>query len=458
MPWSYTLDELAQAVGAPAPGSDAKFSAVSTDTRTIKPGQVFFALSGENFDGNTFIDAAFQQGAVAAVTITASDAGPCIVVENPLAALQRFATWHRDHFSIPIVAITGSCGKTSSKDMIAAVLGSRMKVLKTEGNLNNHIGVPLTLLRLDDTVDALVLEMGANHIGEIAELCRIAKPTESAITMIGEAHLEGFGTVDDVATAKSEIIAGLPDDGTFYVNADDERCVAKAEKFRGKKVTFGTQGDVAIRSCALDENGDMAIDLKPVGTLHLPLIVRAHAHNVALAVAVGLQHGVMQFEGPLREACARTTRFKVLRAGPLTLFDDTYNANPSSVRASLQALADYPAKGRRIAALGDMLELGPDAEALHQAIGAFAGEVGVDALYVRGDFAEAVAAGARGAGVGIVEIVQDHAAIADAIAALAEPGDVVLAKGSRGMRMENVVEALRGRYESAHATAGNQTT
>jgi len=451
--WSYTLDELAQAVGAPSPGVRKVFSAVSTDTRTLEAGQVFFALSGDNFDGNTFVDVALERGAVAAVSTAPSGRGPCIVVDDPLKALQDFAAWHRNRFSIPIIAITGSCGKTSSKDMIAAVLSGHMNVLKTEGNLNNHIGVPLTLLRLEQGVEALILEMGANHVGEIAALCRIARPTESTITMIGAAHLEGFGTIEDVARAKSEIIEGLDRDGVFYVNVDDSRCVAAAERFPGKKIRFGSHGDVAVRSCKSLDTGEMAIEIDPVGTLRLPLVVRAHAHNVALAVAVGLQHGVTVFEEPLREACSRATRFKVLPVGPLTIFDDTYNANPSSVRASLQALAEFPARGRRVAALGDMLELGPEAHALHADIGAYAAKLGIDRLYLRGEFAQAIAKAARDAGVQSVTVIQDHDAMATAIASEAGEGDVVLAKGSRRMRMEKVVEALRARYRNT-AEAG----
>src|SRR5690606_11767586 len=207
------------------PGRAVTFEAVSTDTRTLAPGQVFFALSGENFDGNRFVGEAFAKGAAAAVVREAAGDGPCLVVPDPLKALQAFAAYHRNRYPIPLFALTGSCGKTGVKDLTAAVLGSRWNVVKTPGNLNNDIGCPLSLLRIDEKTDMAVIEMGANHAGEIAELCRIARPTESAITLVAPAHLEGFGTVENVARAKAEIVEGLPGDGTFYVNADNPWCV-----------------------------------------------------------------------------------------------------------------------------------------------------------------------------------------------------------------------------------------
>lgn len=456
MGWTYTVNELARIAGAEAPAGDATFGAVSTDTRTLQSGEVFFALSGENFDGNRFVGDAFAKGAVAAVTTQSVAGGPCVVVDDPLRALQVFAAAHRARFDIPVIAITGSCGKTSTKDMIAAVLASNYRVAKTEGNLNNAIGLPLSLLAIDDATEAAVLEMGANHRGEIAELCEIAKPNETAITMIAEAHLEGFGSVEDVAAAKAEIMEGLPDDGLFYVNADDPRCRRIGERFEGRKVYFGSAGDVALRSCRFDRTGEMSLDIDPVGTLTLPLHARAHAMNVALAVAAGLQHGICDFEAPLRDACCQAARFKVSEVGPLLVLDDSYNANPASVAAALEALADRPVDGARIAALGDMLELGAESASLHRGMGEKAAELEIDRLYVRGDFAPAVAEGARAGGLSSVHVIDDHRAMAEAIAAEAGPGDALLVKGSRGMRMETVIEYLMAHYAgAAEAQAAN---
>ncbi len=444
--WQYTLADLAGFVGSSIADGKSLFSSVSTDSRTLQRGQVFFALSGENFDGNKFVADAFAKGAIAAVTTQPSAAGPCIVVGNPLTALQQFAAAHRARFKGPVIAITGSVGKTTTKDLTAAVLSTRRRVSKTEGNLNNDIGVPVTLLGIGGETQAAIVEMGANHKDEIAGLCRIARPTESTITTIGEAHLEGFGSMDDIESAKGEIADALGPDGVFYVNNDDARCRRIAGRCRAKKVYVGREGDVVVRDCRFDDDGEMILTLDPVGRLKLPLTIRAHATNVAIAVAIGLQHGVTQFEPALREACHHARRFRVSQVGPLTVLDDSYNANPVSMRAALDALAERPVQGERMAALGDMLELGAESAALHAEIGRKAGAAGVKRLYIRGTFARAMADGAMGAGVPSVEVIDAHESMADAIASVAEEGDCLLVKGSRGMRMEHVIEHLRARY------------
>ena len=454
MAWHYTLRELAAAIGAEAPAPPCTFSRAATDSRTLEPGDVFFALKGEHFDGARFVSDAFAKGACAAVTTQPEEAGPCLVVEDPLRALQAFAAWHRRRHALPLIAITGSCGKTSTKDFTAAVLAARYRVVKTQGNLNNEIGCPLSLLQIDDETEMAVIEMGANHTGEIAGLCALAQPTESAITMVGPSHLEGFGTIERVAQAKAEIVDALPKDGTFYVNADDPYCVKRAEAFPGRKVYFGSRGDVRLESCRIEADGEMRLHIAAIGELRLPLACPAHAHNVLLAVAVGLEHGIglrhgvcdapRYYEEPLRAACATATRFRIEMLGPITIIDDTYNANPASMAAAFEALVQRPAR-RRIAVLGDMLELGEGAGRLHREVGFLAGQSGVDHLFLRGDHADDVQAGAREAGLSRVECIQDHVALAEALGSILEEGDVVLVKGSRGMRMEKVIAVLRER-------------
>lgn len=449
MGWTYRIGELAKISGGTCTSeADLSFHRVSTDTRTLQPGEVFFALSGDRYDGNRFVAEAFEKGAAAAVTSTADAGGPCVVVQDPLEALQAFAGFHREQFEIPVIAITGSCGKTSSKDLVAAVLETRYCVEKTRGNLNNEIGLPLSILEWTEETEAAVLEMGANHRGEIAHLCSIAKPTEAAITMIAEAHLEGFGTLEDVAAAKAEIVEGLPKSGLFYVNVDDPYCREIAARFSGRKTTFGASGDVALEACTFNEAGEMDLRVKPVGELVLPLHARAHAANVLLAIAVGLEHDVVSFEEPLRRACSEATRFTILHLGPLLAIDDSYNANPASVRAALEALRDRPVSGARMAALGDMLELGPSADALHEAMGRLAGECGVERLYTRGSHAEATAKGARAAGVAHVQVLDTHEDIANDIAKYAKAGDALLVKGSRGMAMEKIIDRLRECFDA----------
>ncbi|MDX9972741.1 MAG: UDP-N-acetylmuramoyl-tripeptide--D-alanyl-D-alanine ligase [FCB group bacterium] len=441
MGWKYTLTELAEAVGAAAPGVEATFDGVSIDSRTLHPGQVFFALSGENFDGNRFVADALAKGAVAAVAQAAGER--CIVVDDPLKALQNFAAHHRRRHPIPVFALTGSCGKTSVKDLTAAVLGSRMHVVKTLGNFNNDIGCPLSLLRIDGDTEMAVIEMGANHMGEIAALCKIARPNESAITLVAPAHLEGFGSIENVAKAKGEIVEGLEAGGTFYVNTNDAWCVRLGEAFEGNKVYFGSRGDVVLEDCTFDADGEMRLRISPIGELRLPLHSRAHANNVLLAVAVGLRHGITEFEAPLREACLRTTRFKVFELGSLTVIDDTYNANPASVAAALETLASRPGNGGRIAALGDMLELGDAGPGLHAGLGELAGQLGIGSVYTYGPLSRHTVDAARAGGVRDARAFDEHKAIAEAIRAEATPGDTLLVKGSRGMKMETVIEELR---------------
>lgn len=410
-------------------------------------------MRGERFDGAAFLEEAFAKGACAAVvgqggaSTEATSARPLLRVDDALEALQRFAAWHRGHYRIPILALTGSCGKTTTKDMTAALLETKFRIVKTPGNLNNEIGCPLSLLGIDETTDFAVIEMGANHAGEIARLCAIARPTESAITMIGPAHLEGFGTVENVAKAKAEIVSGLPEDGVFYVNGDDARCRAIAESFGGRKVVFGGQGDVRLLDCGFDADGWMRLDVAPIGTLRLPLACRAHAQNALLAIAVGLEHGVEEFEGPLAAAAQAAARFKVLEIGPLLVIDDSYNANPSSMAAALEALAERPEAGASIAALGSMFELGDAAEGLHREVATLAGRLGVHALFVMGAHGHAMIEAAREAGVPHTEFFDDPLALARAVQSIASPGDAVLVKGSRGMRMERVVDSLRELYE-----------
>lgn len=447
MGWHYSLAQLASWLQCDA-GSHGEVvvKGVSTDTRTIEPGAMFVALEGPNFDADDFVAAAFAQGASAAICRRPHPEGPCLVTTNPLGALQTWATRHRMSHDIPIFAVTGSCGKTTTKDLTAALLESRYSVVKTRGNLNNDIGCPLSLLRIDRDTSFAVIEMGANHVGEIAQLCEIARPTETAVTIVAPSHLEGFGSIEAVARAKAEIVNGLDADGCFYKNMDNPWCRAMGEEFRGEIVRFGHEGDVVLKSQTFDASGEMVLEIDPIGTIRLPLLVPAHATNVLLAVAVGLRHGLTEFEGPLRAACGQAVRFKVRAIGPYELLDDTYNANPASMSAALEALSARKVGGKRIAVLGDMLELGENAVALHRGVGRLAAERGVEVLFAYGAHACDIISGAREAGIPQAEAFDSHEAIADALVFSAFPGDSILLKGSRGMRMERVAEHLERRF------------
>jgi UDP-N-acetylmuramyl pentapeptide synthase len=261
--------------------------------------------------------------------------------------------------------------------------------------------------------------------------------------LVAPAHLESFGTLENVAIAKAEIVEGLPRDGVFYVNVDNPWCVKAAERHSGEKVNFGSHGDVALKSAAFQEDGDTRLDIDPIGTLRLPLASAAHAVNVLIAVAVGLRHGVAEFEAPLRRVLAEPARFRVVMVDGIEIIDDTYNASPASMAAALEGLCQRPCRGARMAALGDMLELGPDSPRYHAEIGALAGRLGLRRVFALGAYASAMIESARAAGVPHAEAFPNHRDLAGAVRAVAAPGDVLLVKGSRDMRMEGVIEALR---------------
>lgn len=443
MSLSYTLEKAATMMGlSVAPTDTARaVTGVSTDTRSLAPGDLFFALQGDNFDGNTFIAEAFARGASAAVTTIQQTGGPCLVHPEPLQLLQRFAKEHRRQSPATVIAITGSCGKTTTKDFAAALLASQYAVTKTQGNLNNEIGCPLSLLHISSSTQYALIEVGANHRGEIAFLCDMAQPNESAITMIAPAHLEGFGSLDAVAQTKGEIVDALGDQGCFYVNVDDPHCVAMAMRHKGDKILLGSHGDVVLESLQFDESGEMLLTIHPIGTIRLPLVVKAHSTGVLFAVAMGLRHGISEFEGPLREACKNTARFKVLPFHDRVILDDSYNANPASMTAALQTLSDYPGN-KKIAVLGSMFELGDTSKDLHEEVGRSAGRLQIDRLFALGPDAAHLVSGARAEGLTDATAYESHDAIAEALRASFLPGDVLLLKGSRGMAMETIIGLL----------------
>jgi len=455
MGWTYSLKEIASALGVVGTDNDSAIEGVSTDTRTIKEGDLFVALSGENFDGNSFIDKAFENGAAAAIGTAPNSNGPTLIVENTLDALQQLSAWHRNHYDIPLLAITGSCGKTTSKDWTTEVLGTKFKTLKTEGNLNNEIGCPQTLLQLDDDVEFAVVEMGANHKGEIRRLCELARPTESVITMVGSSHLEGFGSIDDIAEAKGEIIEHLSSSGTFYLNSVDQRCRAIASGFAGKTVSYGRETTDAVRLVSHEvlEFGKMRLVIEPIGEIVLPIYSVPHVQNALLAIAVGVQHGVTSFETPLTDAIKNSSRLKISHLGELCVIDDTYNANPESMGVAVECLANSGSNDTW-AVLGEMLELGPTSETLHRNLGEKLGTEGIRHVLARGLFAHAVVDGAKQAGVQDARVVEEHNAMAEVVFREADSDAAVLFKGSRGMTMEKAIDRLIFNLQNAPSNHG----
>ncbi|MEK7705318.1 MAG: UDP-N-acetylmuramoyl-tripeptide--D-alanyl-D-alanine ligase [Myxococcota bacterium] len=454
----WDLGELARAAGAEVRGGElpGAVQAVATDTRSLPPASLFVALRGERFDGHDFAAAAVAAGARALLVDREGDArceslgAPRLVVQDTLRALGDLASFVRRQHAGRVVAITGSNGKTTTKELVAAVLAAVSSVHKTIGNLNNLVGLPLTLLAWPNETRWAVVEMGMNHLGEIARLTEIATPDVGVITNVAPAHLAGLGSVDAVARAKGELYAGLGATATAIVNADDPLVQGIAVPLLGqqKRLRFGWArgADVRIERYVPTAQGSrvmLELEGAPV-ELHLPLFGTHNAVNAAAAAAAAWALGVdrdviasgmgnVRVPGGRLRVIAETRR----RIG---VIDDTYNANPHSMHAAFAALAER-GTGRRVAVLGDMLELGDSAAALHREVGRSAAVAGLDWVVSFGELAEAVAEGARRAGAEatVAASLEDLLALLDRGLVA---GDWVLVKGSRGMRMERVVDHL----------------
>jgi UDP-N-acetylmuramoyl-tripeptide--D-alanyl-D-alanine ligase len=455
---TFTADELAAAtggrwVGAPPPA----LAGVSTDTRALPPGCLFVALRGERFDAHDFLAEAAARGATAAIVAEdrAADPAPLprLAVADTLLALGAVARLHRRRFDLPVAAVTGSNGKTTTREMLASILAQQGPVLRNEGNLNNEVGVPLTLLGLASEHRHAVIELGMSHPGEIARLAAIALPQVGVVTLAAPAHLAGLGTVDAVADAKAELYQGLPAGGVAVANADDPRMLERAEASGRRLVTFsagpGRRGDVAVLE-VLSQGEDGLRFVLGIGNrelpVHIPALVGTHnAANAAAAAAAGVAMGVTDREIARGLAAVRPVgrrlRLETLPSG-LTLVDDCYNANPASMSAALATLAALARPRRPVAVLGDMLELGALEVAAHRALGEEAARAGVKLLAAFGPRARATAEAARAAGLPAFH-TEDLDELVSWAQAEVRAEDVLLVKGSRGMKLERLVEALR---------------
>ena len=454
------LSQAAQALGVPFTGRDVEFTAVSTDSRAVRHGDLFVALKGERFDGHEFVAQAAAAGASAVMVDSGSgirDSAmqlPLIAVADTLLALGKLAQYWRRQFDIPLVALTGSNGKTTVREMLAAILreavktGSRVPspeslVLATRGNLNNHIGVPLTLLELRREHRYAVIEMGMNHAGEISYITRLAEPDVALINNAGLAHIEFLGSVEAIARAKGEIFEGLKADGVAVINADERYAPLWRELAAGRKqLEFGLEASAAVRASYRMRGLDSEIMLKtPLGEAST-VVPAPGLHNVRNALAASAAATALQV--PVAAVAAGLARFpgvkgrlqrKICVHGA-TLLDDSYNANPDSARAAIAVLAQMP--GTRLLVLGDMGELGQQAAALHAEVGAFARASGIDRLLTLGELS-AQASQAFGAGARHFPRIEELLAeIGNALA----PGVTVLVKGSRFMQMERVVRSF----------------
>ncbi len=417
----------------------------SIDSREVQPGDLFIALKGDNTDGHDHLKQAFERGAVAAlVERQMPGVGSAqLLVADSLDALQALAAAARRRWGRTIVGITGSAGKTSTKEIVAALLAAGLPVSKSSGNFNNHIGLPLSVLRIDDAAEAAVLEMGMNHAGEIARLCEIAKPQIGVVTNVGYAHVENFEGVDGVAAAKRELIESLPADGVAVLNADDSRVARFADNFTGRVETFGLSDQAKTRAVEMSystHGADFTIDGQP---FHSQVPGRIGVLNIAASVAVARLWGI-----PLRHLSDAAHRIELpkmrterIERDGMTIWNDCYNSNPDAAKAMLDLVRDT-APGRRLAVLGEMRELGHWAEPLHAELGLYAAESGFSVLLgIRGAARFTIESAMKaGLSARAACFFEDPGQAGSYLKEIANPGDTILFKGSRGTRVELALE------------------
>ena len=458
----FRADELAVAAGgrlaSGAPGVELGRFAI--DSRRVRPGDVFVAIRGARFDGHRFVAEALGRGAAGVIVADASavpataEAPVSIVVDDTVAALQRIARVVRRRSGARVVAITGSVGKTTTKELTAAVLGTSYRVLRNEGNLNNHIGLPLSLLELRRRPEAAVVELGMNHAGEIRTLVRIAEPDFRVWTNVAEVHAAFFDSVEAIADAKAEILDGATAATELVVNAADERAMARVGGFPGRMTTFGVTDAADVRAAdvtdlGLDGTRSRLETAAGGGTLRTRLIGVGHVANALAAIAVALR-----FQVPLETILTTVEAFEAQpRRGEVarlshgvTVVDDSYNSSPAALLSTLRSVGADRAHGRSVAVLGEMLELGERSEVLHRACGTAAAEAGfTQVVAIGGAPAGALAAGALAAGLpsSAVTTWATSAEAAPAVTGLVQAGDLVLVKGSRGVGTDQIVDRLR---------------
>ncbi len=455
---SRTLQFLAQSCGGTLMNcrKDAVFTAVSPDSRQMADGVLFWALAGDRFDGHDFVAGAIEAGAVAAVVAherleKLPKNLPLIVVTDTREALGKFAARYRQDFSPTVIAVAGSNGKTSVKDILHSIFREQFDVVASEASFNNEIGVPQTLLRIESKHHAAILEIGTNHPGELAPLIQMVKPGIGVITSIGREHLEFFGDLAGVAKEEGTLAELLERDGVLIINGDspEVKSIIARAKCRVITVGAGADNDWRVETLSTDESGTVfqisAPDPAWSGEWSISLLGRHHAFNAALAIVVGrtMEVGRAEIQRGLSKCRPAKMRMQVERIGGAVVLNDAYNANADSMRAALQTLSEFPCRGRRIAVLGDMAELGETSAGAHREIGALAGELQIDHVVAIGRNAIWTAESARAAGAGDTSAFADFEMGMAAVLHLALPGDVVLVKASRSAKLERIVEALR---------------
>lgn len=467
----FTLQEVITATAGELKfkGNYPNINGVSIDSRTLVPGDVFFAIRGANFDGHNYITAAIEKGAAAIVCERRADnpsAGPSAVIQvtDSLQAFGRLACFHRQRFTVPVIGITGSNGKTTTKELIAAILTEKRQVVKTEKNYNNEIGLPLTLFKIEAATEAVVVEMGMRGRGQIAYLADLAVPTIGVITNIGLTHLELLGTQVAIAEAKAELIEALPASGWAILNADDPLVAAMAARCQGDSLFYslqqGPDGHGRTSSALYLVNATTKAASEEVTvdgrwgkfSFTLPLLGQHNIANALAAATVSLALGFTPEEvvRGLQKATTAEKRLRIVEVDGITVLDDTYNASPASVQAALAVLQQLQNRGRKIAVFGDMLELGEISTQAHQQIGELAADHGCAAVFTYGPLSIATKEGAARKGIPASHY-ESKEELGIVLENYLKSGDAVLIKGSRGMEMEVVVEKLINRAEGGES-------
>jgi UDP-N-acetylmuramoyl-tripeptide--D-alanyl-D-alanine ligase len=433
---------------------DKKIQNFSINSRTIQQNEVFFAIKGERFDGHNFIFDVLKKGITACVAskswFQSQDKtklnGNFFLVLDTLIALQEISRYCRLKHDIPVIALTGSNGKTTSKEMIAAVLGKKYNVLKTEGNLNNHIGVPLTLFSLNTEHEIAIIEMGANGWGEIARLSEIVCPSHGLITNIGPAHLEFFGSLEGVFKAKSELWQNLEHNkGIAFINIDDDYLCKNIPQAK-KVITYGfdNQAEVRGKFISINQKGQPVFNIEKQ-KINLKIAGIHNIYNALAAVTVGLEFGltIQEIKSVLEKFQAASQRMEILEKKGITIINDCYNSNPESAKKALFTLSQMETKGKRMAVLGDMFELGEHGTTQHELIGEYCSSLkNINILFAHGPLSLFAVGGARKSGIQECKHFNDKRDLISRLLSVVQNGDLILIKGSRGMAMEDVTNAL----------------
>ncbi len=450
----FSIAEIIEATGAKLiHGEKNKLvKGIGTDSRNIAPGMLFIPLRGERFDGHEFLSAAIGNGAVAVFTENenvAPEGATILHVENTLRALQDLARYHRRRVNIEVIAVTGSSGKTTTKNLISSVLEEQYSVCKTEKNHNNEIGLPLTLLKLTEEYDVCVVEMGMRGLGQIAELTSIAEPTIGVVTNVGTAHMELLGNRRNIARAKAELIEALPAEGTAVLNMDDEFVAGMEKKAKGRVIGYGMCAQAMVQALDIEyETGRTRFTCRSfdeVFPVKMSLVGEHNVYNALAAISVARTLGITSYK--IQRALANTVgeemRQEVIEIDGKYFINDAYNANPQSVQAGIESLKQY-GKGRKIVVLGDMLELGSAAEKYHTELATPLFNAGVEVLITVGELSAKLAKKAKEYGLKSMAC-SDTKEAAQELSNIIEQNDIILIKGSRSIQMENIIKAMQER-------------